>query len=276
MTSANLPIAGYANPLNNVIRANNPYYFYISEPLVNQLKSTFDPRLKYIAAKYSNQATAPSTVNPDTTTANQFGFPIGYSDGTLSTYPGYRPPSGSGQDYSQINYNVVGNATAPAFFITNAQTKLLLAEAAFKGWLSGLSGAKTTQEYYEEGVRASMEEYALYPNVFNPAIPSGLQTSYLTHPAVAYNNADALRLINTQYWIASFGNGLEAWANFRRSGFPALSPNNFNNTNPQGAFVRRMAYPVAESNINTENYMAAVANMGGKDDLTTRVFWDIQ
>lgn len=275
LTAANQPIAGYANPLNNVIRANNPYYFYLTEPLINQLKSTADPRLKYIAARYPNQATAPSNPGPDTTTANQYGFPIGYSDATLKNYPGYRPPAGTGQDYSQINYNVVGNATAPVFFITHAQTKLLLAEAAFRGWLAGQAGARTAQDYYEEGVRASMDEFSFYPNVMNPAVPLSLQNSYLAHPSVAFSTADALRLINTQYWIASFGNGLEAWANFRRSGFPALSPNNFNN-NLQGGFVRRMAYPVAESNVNTEHYKAAVASMGGKDDLTTRVFWDIQ
>ncbi|MBD0377141.1 MAG: SusD/RagB family nutrient-binding outer membrane lipoprotein, partial [Flavisolibacter sp.] len=89
-----------------------------------------------------------------------------------------------------------------------------------------------------------------------------------------FNPSRAPEQINTQYWIASFLNGPEAWANFRRSGFPALSPNRFNQ-NLQGGFVRRMAYPVAESNVNTENYKAAVTSIGGKDDLTTRVFWDI-
>lgn len=274
MTAANQPIAGYNNPLNNSIRVNNPYYYYLTEPLVNQLKSTFDPRLKYISAKYPNQATAPSNTAPDTTLANQFGFPIGYSDATLKNYPGYRPPVGTGQDYSQINFNVVGNSTTPVFYVTNAQTKLLLAEAAFRGWLSGASGAKSAREYYEEGVQASMNEYALYPNVQNPAIPAGLQTAYLSQPSVAYSDADALRLIGTQYWIASFGNGLEAWSNFRRTGFPELPVNNFN-ANLQGGFVRRFAYPVSESNVNTANYQAAVTSMGGKDDLTTRVFWDV-
>ncbi|OLY94394.1 Starch-binding associating with outer membrane [Cnuella takakiae] len=272
MTAAGLPLAGYSNPLNNSVRANNPYYYYLTEPLVNQLKTTLDPRLKYIAAKYPNQTAAPSNPAPDTTMANQFGFPIGYSDATLPTYPGFRAPIGTGQNYSQLNFNVVGNATTPVFYITNAQTKLLLAEAALRGWLTG---GKTAQEYYEEGVRAAMDEYTVYPNVQSPAIPLPLQNSYLAHPAVAFNPAEALRLINTQYWIASFGNGLEAWANFRRTAFPALVPNNFN-SNLQGGFARRMAYPVSESNVNTANYQAAVASMGGKDDLTTRVFWDVQ
>jgi hypothetical protein len=273
MTSANQPVSGYNNPVNDPIRVNNPFNFYLTEPLVNQLKSTSDPRLKYISARYNDQAIAPSDTKPDTAMANQYGFPIGYSDATLPNYSGYRPPRNKGQDYSQINFNVVGNSTAPTFFITHAQTKLLLAEAAYRGWLSGSNGAKSAREYYEEGVRASMDEYNLYPNVSNPAVPASLQDSYLANPSVAYNDADALRLINTQYWIASFGNGLEAWANFRRSGYPALPANNFNN-NLEGGFIRRMAYPVSESNVNTANYQAAVASMGGKDDLITRVFWD--
>ena len=40
-----------------------------------------------------------------------------------------------------------------------------------------------------------------------------------------YNPTDALKLINTQYWIVNIRNGTEAFANFRRSGFPALTPN---------------------------------------------------
>ena len=274
MTAANGAIAGYVNDRNNTIRVNNPFNYYLAEPLINTLKSFNDPRLKYIAARYTPfQSTAPTIANPDTTMANQYGFPIGYSDATISTYPGYRPPVGTGQDYSQINFNVVGNQTAPILLVTHAQTKLLLAEASFRGWLSGLANAKSAQEYYEEGVKASMDAYTLFPNT--QPIPAQLQNQYLTVPGVAYNSADALMLINTQYWIESFNNGYEAWSNFRRSGYPTLSPNKFNN-NLNGGFIRRFAYPLREVSVNSANYNAAVASIGGQDDLTTRIFWDVQ
>lgn len=274
MTAANQPIAGYNNPLNNPIRVNNPYYYYLTEPLINQLKSTLDPRMKFIAGFYPNQTTAPSNPSPDTAIANQYGFPIGYDDKTVANSPSYRPPVGTGQNYSQINFNVVGNSTTPILFVTNAQTKLLLAEAAYRGWLTGLSGAKTAKEYYEEGVRAAMDQFSIYPNVPNPAVPASLQDSYLTNPGVAYTDADALNLIGTQYWIASFGNGLEAWSNFRRTGYPELKPNLYNDR-LQGGFVRRMVYPISESTVNKANYDAAVASMGG-DNMLTRIFWDVQ
>lgn len=272
MTATAAAVPGYTNNMNNTIRVNNPFNYYLTEPFINQLKSTFDPRLKYIAARYTPfQSTAPSIANPDTLTADQFGFPIGYSDATLKNYPGYRPPVGTGQDYSQINFNVVGNQTAPIMIITNAQTKLLLAEASYRGWITGLAGAKSAQEYYEDGVRASMDEYTVFPNTTPISLAN--ENQYLSQPGVQYNDVDALRLINTQYWIESFNNGYEAWSNFRRSGFPALSPNLFNN-NLNGGFIRRFAYPLREVSINSANYNAAVASMGGKDDLTTRVFWD--
>jgi len=264
----------YTNQLNNGPRATNPYFYYLAEPFVNKLKSTSDPRLKYISGKYADPNQALALV-PDTTTANQYGFPVGYDQLTVPAYPGYRGTNGAGQNYSQLNFLVFGSATAPVFYVTNAQTKLLLAEAAFKGWLTGLAGAQTAQQYYEAGVRASMDEYNQYPNVQSPAIPLALQNSYLTVPSIAWTDANALNLINTQYWIVSLGNGAESFANFRRTGFPTLNPNRYNDK-LQGGFARRFAYPNEESSRNNANYQEAVISIGGNDNLTTRVFWDSQ
>jgi len=261
--------ATYNNALNAVVRTGNVYYFYLAEPFVNKLKSTSDPRLKYISGKYADPNQALAQI-PDTTMANQFGFPVGYDQTSVKNAPNYRGTAGTGQNYSQINLRVVGSATAPIFFITNAQTKLLLAEAAFRGWLP--AGASTAAEYYDAGVKASMEEYSLYPTVPSPAIPASTQDSYLNQPAAAYVEANALDRINTQYWIASFGNGAESFANFRRSGYPALTPNSYNN-NLQGGFARRFPYPNEESARNSESYQAAVASFG-PDNPMTRIFWD--
>ena len=88
-----------------------------------------------------------------------------------------------------------------------------------------------------------------------------------------------LNQINTQYWITCITNGSEAWANFRRSGFPVLNRNTFNDDlleNGGDGFVHRFSYPDAEKSKNKENYDAAVTAMGGTDDLVTRVFWDTE
>jgi hypothetical protein len=257
-----------ANGFSNLQRTISPWFYYLAEPFVNQLKNTSDPRLKYIGASYADPNLPASAVR-DTTTANQYGYPVGYDQITVLTYPGYRGPKGSGQNYTQLNYQVVASTVAPALFITNSQTQLLLAEAKFRGWIT--SGT-TTQQYYEAGVRAAMDEWALFPGTFSPAVSEAEKSGYLLHPAIAYNDANALNLINTQYWISSITNGSEGFANWRRSGFPVLQPNMYNN-NLSGGFVRRMAYPNAEEAQNRVNYTAAVASMGG-DNLTQHVFWD--
>jgi Starch-binding associating with outer membrane len=257
-----------ANGFSNLQRTISPWFYYLAEPFVNQLKSTSDPRLKYVGASYADPNLPSST--RDTTTPNQYGFPVGYdANVTVLTYPGYRGPKGSGQNYTQLNYQVVANSLAPAYFISNSQTQLLLAEAKFRGWLTG---GLTAQQYYEAGVRAAMDEWNLFPGTFSPAVSNTEKDNYLLHPSIAYNNTDALKLINTQYWISSFINGPEGFANWRRSGFPVLPPNMYNN-NLNGGFVRRMAYPNAEEAQNPNNYKAAVTSMGG-DGLTQRVFWD--
>lgn len=255
------------NNFSNLQRSINPFYYYLAEPFVNQLKSTGDPRLKYIGASYANPANI--TTTRDTITAKQFGFPIGYDQSSILGYPGYRGTKGGGQNYTQLNYNVIASSLAPAFFITNSQTQLLLAEAKFRGWISG---GLTAQQYYEAGVKAAMDDWSLFPGTFSPAVTNTEKDNYLLRPAIAYNDMNALKLINTQYWICSITNGAEGFANWRRSGFPVLQPNMYN-TNLNGGFVRRMAYPNAEESQNPDNYAAAVASMGG-DGLRQHVFWD--
>jgi len=260
----------YINDGNNGLVNNNPYFYYAAEPFVNQLKSTGDPRGEMTLATYANPANPLADPNPDTDLANQFGVPVGILNTELVNPP-YRGAKGGGYDYSQMNVRVVASLTAPDFWVTYSEVSLLLAEAAHRGWIPGGDGA--AQQYYENGIRADIERYALYPNA--TAVSSAEIDAFLAKPGVAYNSADALRLINTQIWIATLRNGTQAFSNFRRSGFPALSPNLSNNL-LNGGFVRRLSYPDYELAQNRANYLNAVAAIGGTDNLVTRVFWDVQ
>lgn len=82
-----------------------------------------------------------------------------------------------------------------------------------------------------------------------------------------------MQQIGTQYWIASFLNGSEAFANFRRTGYPALAPNPYRGKEITGPFIRRLSYPTSEVSINGRNVQAAVARQGA-DNQETRVRWD--
>jgi hypothetical protein len=252
---------------NNVLR-NFSQFNYAAEPFVNQLKSTNDPRGKFIVANFTDPGNVAAQPNPDVVLANQFGVPIGVTDSRIAAGAPYRGTRAGGLNYSQINVWTVASPAAPEFWVTYAQTSLLLAEAAKRGWIPG--GDATAKTYYENAIVADMSVYALYPGT--TPITGGEIAAYIAAPGISYTPTDALKLINTQYWIVNLRNGTEAFANFRRTGWPALSPNLFNNK-LNGGFVRRLSYPNVEASSNTTNYNAAAAAIGG-DKLTSRVFWD--
>lgn len=267
------------NPLNGGPRTNNPSTYYVAEPFVNHLKATNDPRAKFMIAKYANPGNNTSTP-PDLTLANQFGFPIGYDDKTNSGAPGSRTlasfrgaakaAGAIGFDYSQLNFNVIGSPIAPIYFVTYAQTQLLLADARQRGVINTGDAAV----YYENGIRRNMEEWLTYPGA--TPYSGGEIDAYLAQPNVSLATGNALEKINNQYWVININVGNESWANFRRTGFPTLTPNDWNtNLSASGGFVRRMAYPQNEPVLNPTGYQMGVASMGG-DGLTQRVFWDKQ
>lgn len=257
----------YINPNTSIFHGTERAMYYVGKPFVDELKITSDPRLPLIAVKYQNPANALDFVGTeDTNPANQNGIPIGYNEATINTEPNFPGKIGAAWRYSQVSRRLVGKIDAPYFFITFSQTQLLLAEAAFRGWITGDAKA-----LYESGVRGHMTQLAIFGT--SAVISDISQVNYLT--SNPYNPTAALRQINTQYWISSFLNASEGWANFRRSGFPQLTPNPYPQADPdvKGGFIRRLNYPAQEKTVNVENHKAAVAGMGG-DNMATRVFWD--
>ncbi|HOY11806.1 MAG TPA: SusD/RagB family nutrient-binding outer membrane lipoprotein [Saprospiraceae bacterium] len=259
--------AAFTNGRNGGLVNNNPYFYYAAEPFVNHLKNTEDPRTKFIIATYKNPADPLADTAPNVVTAEQFGVPIGILNTELSK-PAYRGVRGGGYNYSQMNVNSLASLTAPNFFVTYSEVALMLAEAAQRGWIAG--GAAAAKQYYEDGIRADIGRYSLYPKT--STIPESDIVAFLAHPNVAYNAAKGIELINNQLWVAYISNGIQAFANFRRSGFPTLSPNKANDLYG-GGFARRFSYPDYELAQNNANYLAAAAAIGG-DKMTSRVFWD--
>ena len=257
----------FNHPSANIYQGTEKANFYLAKPFVDYLQNTNDPRLGVIAVKYQFPANALTAVGTeDVIPADQQGMPMGYNESTIVNDPNYPGKSGAAWKYSQLNRRTVAKLDIPEFFITYAQTQLLMAEAVQRGWTTG-----SVATFYNAGVRAHMDQMKQYD--VTATIATAAQDAYLA--ANPFNAGTALQQINTQYWIASFQNGSEAWANFRRSGFPALTPNPYPSADPAviGAFVHRLVYPVREKSVNTDNYNAAVARMGA-DNLATRVFWD--
>jgi hypothetical protein len=264
--------ANYTQPIGNTLNGGEAANFYLAKPFADQLKNTADPRLTAIAIRYvgatsgAGQTAAVGTSDP----AKQIGMPIGYDNGTIIAAAA-ADGLASFYDYSQVDRRRLLKISSPVFLVTAAQTNLLLSEARFRGWINTGSAA----QYFADGISAHMDQMAVYD--MNAAISTAARDTYIAaNPLTAGNE---LEQINTQYWIASFLNGPEAFANFRRSGFPALTPNPYGQPNnpdvPNGTFIRRLTYPTSELSVNSENVNEAISRQG-PDKLSTRIWWDKQ
>jgi hypothetical protein len=121
----------------------------------------------------------------------------------------------------------------------------------------------------------------------DPVTAGNSYSTPLTEVSIAWDSQEAfeghLEQIITQKYIAMFPEGEEAWAEFRRTGYPKVIPTRTNNsggtinTNLQ---VRRLPYPREEYQANGTNVAAGVALLrtesanNGADNGGTRVWWD--
>ena len=264
--------ATYTNATSNALLAGERANYYIGEAFIDFLKDNNDPRLSYIAVKYDNPSNPLETAgNANTDPDAQQGMPYGYDESSIEDAPGFPGKIGSAFRYSQFNRATVMRIDAPEYLASYSQTLLLLAEANLRGYVN----TGDAKDYYENAIIAHMDEVNLYGGALN--IPTSEKENYLNGPHVAFNAANALQQINEQYWVSSFRNWAEAWANFRRSGHPVLSPVNFPSQDPSvangGGFIRRLVYPLREVSVNSSNVQEAANRMGG-DNLGNPVFWD--
>lgn len=211
-----------------------------------------DPRLPILGARRSDGSTNP---------ADLIGFPNGLDLTMLKDMTG----EDNSNAYAEPNRSIITGEDAPMFFQTYAEVEFMLAEAAER-W--GLAGGDV-KSHYENGVRAAMTFLVIYKP--EAEITDAQVDTYLA--AKPFDAANALEQINTQYWAATFLNEYEAFANWRRTGFPALVPVNYPGNVTNGTIPRRLTYSTSEQSNNVANYNAAIAAQG-PDELTTRVWWD--
>lgn len=259
--------ANYTNNVGATVNSTEAANYYLTKTFVDYLKSTSDPRLQSISVRYVGAKSGPeqTAARASRETATQIGMPLGFDNGTIPARA-IQDGLASFYDYSQLDRTRMGSQFAPCFLVTYAQTQLLLAEAAQRTWTTG-----NAADFYNAGVTAHMKQLADYGTT--TVVADADIATYLTKNP--YAAAKGLELINTQYWIASFLNGPEVFANFRRSGFPALTPNPYPGKEIKGNFINRLSYPDSEIAVNTANRQEAVSRQGA-DNLDTRVWWDKQ
>ena len=218
--------------MNSVLVGNNdprlPYYFY------NQAACIFTGR--------NGGETSSTGDDEDRTT---FGvYPIGgkFDDGSCESVSS-------------------GTANGDGIFPMITYTMLLFIEAEAALTLGTTGDPK---ELLEEAITSSMNDVATFSGI--PVV--GVE-DYLAARMEAYESAttdeERLEIIMMEKYVAMFGNGIESYNDFRRTGYP----DNLNaplTTN--GPFPLRFPIPPTETTANANISTEA-------QDVTVPVFWDI-
>lgn len=260
---------------------------YMSNWLMNEMLSTNDPRRFYYFYRQVS-ATPGFGADPNEETlgcsllvapAHYAGFtfcglPSGYwgrdhgneegipPDGFLRTLAGVYPAGGAFDDgsfSSKVNGDGRGgDGITPLILASWADFMIAEVKLAID---NDPAAAKTAML---NGITKSVAKVGSFAN--NPATNEATNIAdHLTNIDAAFEAApDKMEVLASQYFIALYGNGIDGYNFYRRTGYPKnLQPN----LEPDpGGFVRSFFYPANYANTNF--------NATQKDNVTSQVFWD--
>lgn len=241
----------------------------ISKNFIDRMMANNDPRLMIVSGGTGNPED-PSTW--DTDPADQKGMPNGYTAANITTVlpaadaAAYSAPGVGNKIFSMLNLNYL-DWQDPYKLLSYSEVELMAAEAALKGWISS-----DPESHFNAGVTAAINEWTAFDPSF--ARTSAEIDAYIAGRGFAVaSNTDKERLIGEEYWAATWLNDIESWSNWRRTGYPVLTPTNDPNAWESNEIPRRLKYWENEISSNPINYKAAVDRMGG-DNFSTKVWWD--
>lgn len=187
--------------------------------------------------------------------------------------------------YNPLNLSWLPALEAPKHVMMAAEAYFLRAEGALNGW--NMDGS--AKDLYDKGIAVSMENWgvkdAAVINAYTnstaiPVAPGDVENSAaVANIPVKFGTAVNIQRqqIGTQKWLAIYPDGLEAWAEYRRSGFPVMYPvvKSDNPDLPAGTFIKRLPYPSSEAVNNGEELKKGIQLLGGPDNAATRLWWDV-
>lgn len=214
--------------------------FRISKTMVDKLKEFSDPRLPVYAQLPS-----------DATVGTYVGGANGLSNSDANSQ-GFAKTSKPGTYFL--------TSTSPAVIVSYSETLFNLAEAAARGYISG-----DAEQLYKNAITASFNQFGI--------TDATTIANYLNQASVKYDATNYAKSIGTQKWIAFYGQGLDAFTEWRRLDYPVLTAGPA--TVLDGKIPSRFFYPGTEQSLNGTSYQAAVADQG-KDLLTTKLWFDVK
>jgi len=224
------------NPVSLTFDTRQDYR--ISKTIVDKLTSLNDPRLP-IYAQLTDSAPRVYKGVPNgllTNDANSLGL-------SKTSRPG---------DYFRAPH-------APAVIMSYAEVLFDLSEAVSRGFITG-----DASDLYRQAILASLAQYGI--------IDATVTANYLAQASVQYNAGNFKQSVGEQKWLALFGQGLEAFAEWRRLDYPKLAPAVAGVLG--GQMPVRFIYPGSEQSLNGANYTKAVQDQGA-DALTTKLWLDV-
>lgn len=222
---------------------------------------------------------------------------------TTSTWPGYtyvglrrgiNPIPDKTSVSARYSFPNVPN-DAPLQWMNAAEVAFLRAEGVA---VFGYNMGGTAEQFYNDGIRLSFEQWkanglaeylandtAVPQNYIDPYTEgsqsySGTISTITIKWDEAANKEVKQERILTQKWIANWTLGSEAWAEYRRTGYPRLIPATAAGNKSGGVVdsnkgARRMPYPQDEYVGNNANITTAVSQyLKGPDNMGTNVWWD--
>ena len=282
----------YNTQLNNNVATRRNYGINgkpdVPKTFLDILKNNNDPRLKVYAD--TAKAAFTGTARADFRRFGYRGRPL------LGDCPGeQKNPYGllTVSKWSDLLW--VKIVEKPLF--RSSETYFLLAEAA----QFGLKGtAADAQTYYKKGLQLALEQSKGFYDLAAPQLPEVIKffratetdaqiaeevafhkittpeiTAFLTTPAATLTGTDEEKLeqIINQKMVSLFPDEYEAWAEYRRTGYPRILVGDDQQT-LKGQIPRRMGYPTEEATLNGANYQVAVDALGGVNTRKARVWWD--
>jgi len=257
--------AAYITPL---VERNDPRVMVTCEPAGSQLK------VGKLPSDYS--AYVGASAGED---LSDMSFKAGINNG-----PGFAPGSYSFQNRNRFYTNYIGQNT---FLVGYPEMCFNIAEGLHRLWDS----SQSAETWYHRGIKASFDFYGIKEgdNTMTYSQTGGRNAtdfrtftipfrldSYLNQANVRYETGTAgLSKIITQKYIAFFMNsGMEAYFNWRRTGFPIFYTGV--GTGNSGRIAVRWQYPLSERTTNEQNYRAAIQRQfNGRDDIND-VLWILQ
>ncbi|MRX68791.1 Starch-binding associating with outer membrane [Flavobacterium resistens] len=214
--------------------------FRISKTLVDKLYELSDPRLPVYAQLPS-----------DASVGKYVGGANGLSNSDANSQ-GFAKTSKPGTYFL--------TSASPAVIASYSETLFNLAEAVARGYISG-----DAEQYYKNAITASFNQFGI--------TDATAISNYLNQATVKYDATNYAKSIGTQKWIAFYGQGLDAFTEWRRLDYPVLKAGPA--TVLDGKIPSRFFYPGTEQSLNGDSYQAAVAGQG-KDLLTTKLWFDVK